>query len=642
MCLAVNIFLVSMLVARDFVAALPTPVEPVQPALITPTVVRTPVSEESLSTADVIRQTIIPARDPYSLTERLKHTGPVTRVVNDSPPLYEIGDRETFWINDEELSDTYLTIEATLRFAGPHVYMWVEDGLRLDQEGIEAAAHEFEDQIYPTNRTYFGSEWSPGVDNDVRIHILNANLPSVGGYYSSNDEYPSVVNTFSNEKEMLYINATYVLPGDMYYNSTVAHEFQHMIHWYVDPNEDTWVNEGCAQTAETLNGYEPWITEFPNQPDTQLTAWADEIEDAGRYYNASHLFMYYFTERFGADLVRELTATEADGMAGFDEVLAANGYDITSDDIFKDWLIANYLNDATLADRRYGYPGMAGLDTVGTDHGHRHYPDSRSSTVHQYAADYIELEGGRGDLAIEFAGSTQVKVVDNDPHSGQYEWWSNRGDVSNMTLTREFDLTELEDATLEFWTWYDIEDDYDYAYVEVSTDGGQNWDILQGKYTTDTNPYGNNYGHAYTGSSGGRDEPNWVKEEIDLGRYVGQEVTIRFEYITDDAYNDPGLCVDDISIPELGYIDDAETAGGWEAQGFIRSNNILPQEWIVQVIEFGPETVVREMELSDTQDGRLVIEGLGDEVKGAVLVISALAPSTTEIAGYEYAVYLTE
>ncbi len=641
-CLAVNLFLISLLAARDFVPALPTPVEPAHPVLITPTVLRTPVSEESLSTADVIRQTTIPARDPYLLTERLKHTGPVTRVVNDSPPLYEIGDRETFWINDEELSDTYLTIEATLRYATPHVYMWVEDGLLLDQEGIEAAAHEFEDQIYPTNRTYFGSEWSPGVDNDVHIHILNANLPSVGGYYSSNDEYPSVVNPFSNEKEMFYINATYVPPGNEVYGSYLAHEFQHMIHWHMDPNEDTWVNEGCAQTAETLNGYEPWIASFLNEPDTQLTAWADEIEEAGAYYDASHLFMYYFTERFGADLVKELTATEADGMAGFDQVLAANGYDITSDDIFRDWLIANYLNDTTLADGRYGYPGMAGLDTVATDHRHRHYPDSRSSTVHQYAADYIQLEGGRGDLAIEFAGSTQVKVVDNDPHSGQYQWWSNRGDVSNMTLTKGFDLAELEEATLEFWTWYDIEDDYDYAYVEVSTDGGQNWDILQGKHATDTNPYGNNYGHAYTGTSGEVDEPNWVKEEIDLGRYVGQEVMIRFEYITDDAYNDPGLCVDDVSIPELGYIDDAETAGGWEAQGFIRSNNILPQEWIVQVIEFGPETVVREMELSDTQEGRLVIEGLGHEVKGAVLIISALAPSTTEMAGYEYAVYLIE
>ncbi len=627
-----------MVIITDVVSSLPSPVR----EEITPTVVRTPVSEESISTVELLRQTTIPARDLYSLTERLKDAGPIPRVINETTPHYELGQRETFWINDEALSDTYFTIEATLRYATPHAYFWVEDGLQLNQEDIEASAHEFEEHIYPTNRRYFGSEWSPGVDNDIHIHVLNANLPSVGGYYSSNDEYPSVVNPFSNEKEIMYINASFIAPGNDVYNSILAHEFQHMIHWNIDPNDDTWVNEGSAQTAESLNGYELWPFSFLAEPDTQLTAWADEIEQAGVYYDASFLFMYYFTERFGAELVQELGATQADGMAGFDEVLAANGFDITSHDVFKDWLIANYLNDPDLGDGRYGYEGIELYDTVAVDQSLGHYPDSRSSTVHQYAADYIELRPGRGDLAIEFAGSTQIKLVDNDPHSGQYQWWSNRGDVSNMSLTRGFDFSDLEEATLEFWLWYDIEDDYDYAYVEVSTDGGRTWDILPGGYTTDTNPYGNSFGHAYTGVSGGGDEAIWIKEEIDLSHYVGQEVMIRFEYITDDAYNDPGLCVDDIAIPELGYFHDAETPGGWKAEGFIHSSNILPQEWIVQVIETGAGTTVEEMELGETQEGRLVIENFGDEVNGAVLVVAALAPSTTEIASYEYSLYLTE
>jgi len=639
-CLAVDIFLVSMVVVRDIVSSVPTAVREVQ---ITPTVERTPVSEESLSTAELLRETSIPARDLYSLTERLRHTGPVPRAVGDSPPRYEVGQRETFWVNDEDMSETYFTIEAALRYATPHVYMWVQDGLRLDEAGIRASAHEFEEQIYPTNRRYFGSEWSPGVDNDVHIHILNANLPSVGGYFSSNDEYPSIVNPFSNEKEMFYVNAAGVPPGDDYYNSTVAHEFQHMIHWTVDPNEDTWVNEGSAQIAELLNGYRlQWPVSFLSAPDTQLTAWTDEIHEAGVYYDASFLFMYYFTERFGADLLRELTATQTDGMAGFDEVLAANGFDIGSVDVFKDWLIANYLNDPDLGDGRYAYHGIDLYDTVAVDHVHRHYPDGRSSTVHQYAADYIALEPGRGELVIEFAGSTQVKLVDNDPHSGQYEWWSNRGDVSNMTLTGEFDLSGLEEATLEFWTWYHIEDDYDYAYVEVSTDSGRTWDILSGSHTTESNPYGTSFGHGYTGVSGGGDRPMWVKEEIDLTPYVDREVLVRFEYITDDAYTDPGFCVDDIAIPELGYSYDAETDGGWEPDGFIRSNNILPQEWVVQVLELGARTTVVEMDLDDTQEGRFVIEGFGDHVDGAVLVISALAPSTTEIASYQYSVHSLE
>lgn len=134
----------------------------------------------------------------------------------------------------------------------------------------------------------------------------------------------------------------------------------------------------------------------------------------------------------------------------------------------------------------------------------------------------------------------------------------------------------------------------------------------------------------------------WVKEEIDLTPYVDREVLVRFEYVTDDAYNDPGFCVDDIAIPELGYSYDAETDGGWEPDGFIRSNNILPQEWVVQVLELGARTTVVEMDLDDTQEGQFVIEGFGDHVDGAVLVISALAPSTTEIASYQYSVHSLE
>lgn len=632
-CLAFDIFLASVVLVRNAVTSLEEP-EP------TPTVLRVPVNEETLSTAELLRNTTIPERDLYSLTERLRHTGPVSRVVHEAPPYRELGQRETFWINDEQLSDTYLTIEATLRYATPHVYMWVQEGLSLDQEGIEAAAREFEEHIYPTNRQYFGSEWTPGVDNDVHVHVLNASLPSVGGYFSSNDEYPQSVNRFSNEREMVYINADYVAPGTDLYSSYLAHEFQHMIHWNMDPNEDTWVNEGCAQTAETLNGYDAWITTFLSVPDTQLTAWADEIEQAGPYYDASHLFMYYFAERFGPELMKELTATAQDGMEGLDVVLRQNGLGLTSAEVFEDWLIANFLNDQSVSDGRYGYEGILLPDTSTVDHRHRRYPDGRTSTVHQYAADYIELESGRGDLIVEFTGSTQVKLANHEPHSGRYEWWSNRGDVSNMTLTREFDLSALEEASLEFWTWYDIEDDYDYAYVEVSTDEGQTWHILPGAHTTDTDPYGNSFGHAYTGLSGGGEDASWIKEQMDLTPYVGQPVRIRFEYITDDAYNDPGFCVDDISIAELGYSYDSESDGGWTAEGFVRSTNIVPQDWIVQVITLGAETEIQKMGLGDNREGRIVVEGLGTDIEKAVLVVAALAPATTEVASYQYSVYL--
>jgi immune inhibitor A len=203
-------------------------------------------------------------------------------------------------------------------------------------------------------------------------------------------------------------------------------------------------------------------------------------------------------------------------------------------------------------------------------------------------------------------------------------------------LTRAFDLSDVGEATLEFWTWYDLEEDWDYAYVEASTDGGETWEILRTPSGTPTNPNGNSFGWAYTGKSGGGDVAEWIQERVDLSAYTGQEVLIRFEYITDDAVNRPGFVLDDVEIPEAGYFSDFEEDGEeWEPAGFIRHANVLPQRWLVQLVLFGPETTVQQLELDADQTGEWVIplEGGTDR---AVVTVSGLSPVTTEMGSYRY------
>jgi len=231
-----------------------------------------------------------------------------------------------------------------------------------------------------------------------------------------------------------------------------------------------------------------------------------------------------------------------------------------------------------------------------------------------------------------------VRAVPNRPYSGRYQWWSNYGDESDMTLTRSFDLSGLESVTLEAWLWFDIEEGWDYAYVEVSTDGGQSWHILPGEHTTDYNPNGNALGLGYTGRSGGGQEPFWVQERMDLSPYTGQEILLRFEYVTDDAVNHPGLCVDDIAIPELGYLDDVEEDAGWESDGFVRTDNRLEQRFLVQIIELTDSPQVRRMPLDAAQSGEILVQGLGQSMEKAVMAVSGLTPVTMETAVYTYTV----
>src|SRR5579884_1181063 len=186
-----------------------------------------------LKTEQLLLMTPHPLRDLYSLAQRLKlHTAtPIPHVGRMTPLNEHVGQEDFFWINNAD-THRYSHIRAKLVYVTPHVYMYVQDGQAANLNALAASANVFENSIYPTDRKYFGSEWTPGIDDDVHLTILNAiGLGSgIGGYFSAADEYPTSVNPYSNEREMFYISLDGAVPGSADYDSTLAHEFQHMIH----------------------------------------------------------------------------------------------------------------------------------------------------------------------------------------------------------------------------------------------------------------------------------------------------------------------------------------------------------------------------------------------------------------------------
>jgi len=595
-----------------------------------------PTAEEH-QTGDLLAEAAVPERDLIDLAHRFRSAPASSDLTPDThAPDYQLGDEVTFSLHSVQTNEFY-SASAALVYATPHAYWWIEKGYSVPSDDLEQSALNFEGKTYPTNRQVFGTEWTPGVDGDPHVYIFLGSVPGVAGAYSPPDEYPATVVPHSNEHEMFYVSLDNATPGDAYFDGILAHEFQHMIHWYQDRDEDTWINEGLSELASQLNNYDVGGSDFAfsREPDTQLTAWA-ELDASGPHYGASYLFSAYMLDQYGPQAIGQLVAEPENGIAGVDAMLAAeNSSGRRFTDLYADWLIANYLDDPGLAGGRYGYTDVS-VPTLRLAATHSEYPVDRRATVHQYAADYIQLEG-QGDLTAEFTGSTLVSLVGNQAHSGQYQWWSNRSDESDARLTREFDLTGLQQATLQAWMWYDLETDYDYAYVEVSVDGGETWTILANEHTVTTNPSGNSYGPALTGISGRGDRPVWVQEHFDLTPYAGHQVVIRLEVITDEELNHPGLCVDDVTIPELGYAHDAETGDdGWLAEGFLRVTDQIPQQFLVQLITMGEETQVQQMVLDSLSHGTITITGLGHGVDQAVLVVSALAPSTTEPALYDY------
>ena len=444
---------------------------------------------------------------------------------------------------------------------------------------------------------------------------------------------------------MFLLSADNVSLDEEFAYSVLAHEFQHMIHWYQDRNEETWMNEGFAELAAFLNNYSVGGSDFiySLNPDMQLNYWPGGTEDTTPHYGAAFLYLLYFLDRFGEDATKAVVADPANGLVSIDRVLSDKGESdpltgktIQADDVFTDWTITSFLQDSQVADGRYTYHNYSQAPQPSETESFQTCPDqTETRQVSQYGVDYIRLRC-KGSYTLNFEGSVQASVVPTDPFSGEYFVWSNRGDKSDMTLTRSFDFTNQSGPlSLSYWTWYDLENDYDYLYLVASTDG-ENWQIITTPSGTPDDPSGNSYGWAYNGQSGGG--PEWIEETVDISQFAGQEVQLRFEYVTDAAVNGEGLLLDDISIPEIGYFTDFEAdTGDWVADGFVRIHNQIPQTYQVSLIKIGDETTVEKYTLDSNNQVSLPIE-FGQDVEEVVLVVSGTARFTHQPAAYRFTV----
>ncbi|MEO6458540.1 MAG: hypothetical protein ABIO92_09770 [Chloroflexia bacterium] len=593
----------------------------------------------------VLGEAEVPVRDLYSITSRLrKATGEVPRTTGRPAGDYKVGHEDIF--NLSNISEKrYYTTTATIVVVTEHAYWYVENGGPVARGAIARIADAFEKKIYPTNRRLFGSEWTPGVDNDPRITVLFASIFGAGGYYSSADEYTRTINRFSNEREMIYIDIG--SGGDMRgVESTLAHEYQHMIHWNERPNHDVWLNEGASVLASAANGYDVVGVDahFMGDTDVQLTSWEANPNDSLSNYGASFLFLDFVRSQYGGDnIVKAVVAAPGQGADALDNALQSAGEKDRFADVFRKWVVANLVD---------GLPGAKeeGLDYP--DHSVEAspqlvldtYPVEESGDVAQFGADYIELQppSAGGDLRVVFSGEADTSVVPTSAHSGTGIWWSNRGDLADTYMTRGFDLRSLTSATLKFHIWFDVELDLDYGYVEASTDGGVTWDTLKGDHTISANPNGTNYGNGYTGRSVERasaDAKGWLAENIDLAPYVGKELLLRFEYITDDGYNAQGIAIDDLSIPELRYTDDAESDTGWDYSGFVRVPNKLDQTYFLSVIKFKDVGFdVQQVDVQPSGEVEFTVQDLGRLYSKAVVIVSGTTPHVIQRTDYRISV----
>lgn len=153
----------------------------------------------------------------------------------------------------------------------------------------------------------------------------------------------------------------------------------------------------------------------------------------------------------------------------------------------------------------------------------------------------------------------EVVEVIAEPYAGDFFYYSGAGNNLDNFMVKSVNLPAA--SSLSAMVNFNIELDWDYAYVVVSTDSGASWTGVPTTVSSLTDPNGQNFGNGITGNSGG-----WVPMTADLSAYTG-DVLLGFRYWTDPFVVNPGFMVDEISI-NGGPTDGAEADAGWTFDGF--------------------------------------------------------------------------
>ncbi len=592
-------------------------------------------AEQTLKT---LQEVIIPSNDPIDLANRLGGKLDVPSQFIDTDAPYATGAKKRFWVTNVDTNENF-KIDATLRYVGENIYFWIQDDVQYKEIDLKNVAGQFDKKYIPTNREFFGTEWNPGVDGDPRIYVLYAGGLgyNLAGYFSSADELHPDAHPYSNAHEMFLINADNVGLDEDYLHGTMAHEFQHMIHWYQDKNEETWMNEGFSMLAEHVNGLDAggFDYEFAYEPDLQLTDWGEDVGLNGPHYGSAYLFVVYFLDRFGEDATKALVAEKENGLASVTKVMQdlnilnpSTDQPYTGVDLFRDWTVANILQNPNVERGRFDYtsynpPAFTSQNEIAT------CPQQFNASVSQFGTQYIDLECSNVQ-SLSFAGPSLVKLLPlPEIPSGEYFLWSNAADESNSRLTQTFDLSRASgNISLDFKVWYELEKDYDFAFISASLDG-KTWEILNSRTCTTENVSGNSYGCGWNGNSDA-----WINESVDLSKFAGKQVTLRFDYVTDAAVNLNGLAIDDVRLDAIGYSSDFESdERGWQAEGFVRVTNYLPQEFVLSVIYDGNRASVEQFSISP-EDNLTVPLNFGAQTEKIIISISGTTPVTRERAEF--------
>jgi hypothetical protein len=551
------------------------------------------------------------------------------------------------WLGLDDTTGSAYRKDYTLRGVGNKIEVWVANdraypagdcraqipgSTDVTDAQVADLINEFDNNMYPKETAAFstppdrdgsnaqldgdytgnGDKTVTLVDNvrDDNFYEFPANPTMIGGFFSSNfnelfDRNVMTIDAFD------WAHRSGANPPDeptddlctsrsarpRLYEGTFAHEWQHLLHYYTDPFEGNWINEGLSDYAQTLVGYvDGTKTVFDRGgdshlfcfqgfgtvktpfnanprdcggPENSLNLWGDGDNPNAVLadYGIAYSFMLYLHDRFGADILSKLHHDgEHQGLASLDAMLKAEGaqdmYKVIHD--FQSTVLLDKLIDSQrgivlgVDKKRVTSPSLnSTLNLANTTL-------NRTPGAAPNGADYVPLQGannkpiaGKDLRSLTFEGAKTLPAqpltwtsVTNDPdRAGNAVLFS--GNDNNTNATAVLSVTvPTADPTLRFLAKYGAEVGFDYGYVVVSTDGGATYKAIAGDKTVDAP-----LGPGLNGTTNG-----FEPRTYDLSAYAGQAVLLGFQYVSDGGVNEGGLKIDDATLGGTAISDGANVA----------------------------------------------------------------------------------
>ncbi|MBT2723564.1 immune inhibitor A domain-containing protein [Bacillus sp. ISL-46] len=165
----------------------------------------------------------------------------------------------------------------------------------------------------------------------------------------------------------------------------------------------------------------------------------------------------------------------------------------------------------------------------------------------QFLLDQANSPLGKNNQAIR-VNLPKKKTPVNTPASGSFEFWGGQKDEMDTNMVTDVDLTGKNSATLTFDAWYDIEEQWDFAFVQVSTDDGATWNSL-GNSNTRSDVVAEGYPTILNSMPGFSGNSNgWQAQSFDLSEYKGQKIKLRLRYATDWGTSNIGFFADNLKV----------------------------------------------------------------------------------------------